>query len=173
MKTTQQWLAEVKASPEKLTHWLERQYVGEALAADRIKALADITTGQHKAALEHIASDEAKHSGWVAELLTARGIKLPTPSYDGTRYWAPILSNLTTFAELMGAGHHAETMRLVRIIALAADEEIDADIREVFARILPDEERHARLFAAMSDASAIAATKDLHQKGLEALGLEI
>jgi rubrerythrin len=173
MKTTQQWLAEVKANPEKLTHWLKRQYIGEALAADRIKALAEITTGQHKAALEYIASDEAKHSGWVAELLKARGIELPVPSYDGTRYWAPILANLNTFAELMGAGHHAETMRLVRITALAADEEIDADIREVFTKILPDEERHARLFAAMSDANAIASTKDLHQKGLEALGLEI
>lgn len=173
MKTTQQWLSEVKASPEKLTHWLKRQYVGEALAADRIKSLAELVEGQHKASLEYIASDEAKHSEWVAGLLKARGIELPTPSYEGTRYWAPILANLKTFAELMGAGHHAETMRLVRITALAYDAEIDADIREVFAKILPDEERHARLFASMSDANAIAATRDLHEKGLEALGLEI
>ena len=173
MKTTQQWLSEVKASPEKLTQWLERQYVGEALAAERIQSLADCTPGRANAILAKIASDELKHTEWVAELLTARGIALPTPTYDGTRYWEPILENLHTFTEVAAAGHHAEAMRLVRIRALADDAEIDQDIRDVFARILPDEEMHAKAFEALSTPEAIESTRSLHNAGLELLGLEI
>mgnify|MGYP000211553779 FL=1 len=173
MKTTQQWLDEVKASPEKLTQWLERQYVGEALAAERIQSLADCTPGRANAILEKIAADEKKHTEWVAELLTARGITLPAPTYDGTRYWEPILENLHTFSEIAGAGHHAEAMRLIRIRALAVDEDIDEDIREVFTRILPDEEMHAKAFAALSTPESIESTRQLHNAGLELLGLEI
>jgi len=80
---------------------------------------------------------------------------------------------LHTFEEIAGAGHHAETMRLLRITELANDQEIDADIREVFSNILPDEEFHAKAFAAMSTEDAIEATRELHNIGLEMLGLEI
>lgn len=173
MKTTEQWLTEVKASPEKLNHWLVRQYVGEALAAERIKALADATDTRSKHVLERIANDEANHCQWVAELLKVRNIELPVPTYENTRYWEPILSNLHTFSEITAAGHHAEAMRLVRIKALAADAEIDEDIRNVFAKILPDEEMHTKAFGAMSTPEAIVATRELHQAGLELLGLEI
>ena len=41
MKNTQQWLEEIKADPAKFNHWLERRYVGECLAADRIEKLAE------------------------------------------------------------------------------------------------------------------------------------
>ena len=174
MKTTKQWLAEVKSSPVKLTQWLERQYIGEHLAAERITDLALTQRGTRFAkVLERIATDEQKHAIWVGELLTSRGIPLPTPSIEGTRYWEPILDNLRTFAEITGAGHHAETMRLIRINELAKDMEIDADIREVFAKILPDEEFHAKAFAAMSNEDAIEATRSLHEMGLEMLGLEV
>ena len=78
-----------------------------------------------------------------------------------------------SFAEIAGAGHHAETMRLLRIQELAADAEIDADIRQVFAQILPDEEFHAKAFAAMSTEDAIEATRELHKLGLDMLGLEV
>lgn len=173
MKTTQQWLTEVKADPAKLTQWLERQYVGEALAAERIQSLADQTNTRSKKVLERIASDEQKHTKWVAELLVARGIPLPELTYEGTRYWKPILDNMHSFEEVAGVGHHAEAMRLVRIRALAVDPDIDADIREVFTQILPDEEFHAKAFAAMSTPEAIENTRKLHEAGLELLGLEI
>ena len=173
MKTTQQWLVEIKANPAKLTHWLARQYIGEALAAERIQSLADVTENRSKYLLERIARDEAKHCEWVGELLTARGISLPDPTYHDTRYWEPILANLHTFSEITAAGHHAEAMRLIRIKALAADTDIPEDIRNVFARILPDEEMHTKAFAAMSNEDAILSTKELHNAGLEMLGLEI
>jgi len=174
MKTTKQWLAEVKADPAKLTQWLERQYIGEALAADRIKTLAATKqNSRHGKLLDRIAADEFKHASWVAKLLVDRGIAIPTPTMEDTRYWEPILDNLHTFEEIAGAGHHAEVMRLMRITELANDVEIDADIRQVFKQILPDEQFHAKAFEAMSTKDAIDSTRELHNMGLEMLGLEV
>lgn len=173
MKTTKQWLSEIKADPNKLNKWLERQYVGEALAAHRISRLADMVEGRYQAVLMKIANDELMHCQWVQGLLETRGIPLPEVTLDGTRYWEPILDNLHNFDEIAGAGHHAEEMRLVRIRALAADEEIAVDIRQVFTNILPDEEMHAKAFGAMSTPEAIESTRKLHKAGLEVLGLEI
>ena len=174
MKTTQEWISEVKSNPEKMRNWLIRQYVGEALAAERIKSLVDCTDSpRFKTVLERIASDERKHTEWVGDLLKVRGINIPEPTYEGTRYWQPILDNLHTFAEIAGAGHHAETMRLIRIRALADDMDFDEDIRNVFSKILPDEEFHAKAFAALSNEEAIEKTRTLHNAGLELLGLEV
>lgn len=176
MKTTKQWLHEVKTVPGKMRDWLERQYVGEALATDRITALAAEYTNSHPArytVLARIASDEAKHTKWIAELLEHRNIPLPSVSMDGTRYWEPILSNLHTFDEIAGAGHHAETMRLSRIEALADDTEMDQDIRDIFAKILIDEQFHAAAFAKLSSPAAIEKTRPMHEAGLKLLGLVV
>ena len=173
MKTTQQWLAEVKADPAKLIHWLKRQYIGECLAAHRIELLAQTVEGRFQPVLMKIAQDELTHAGWVKGLLESRDIDIPEVTLEGTRYWEPILNNLKSFEEIAGAGHHAETMRLVRIRALADDTEIASDIRQVFTNILPDEEMHSKAFEAMSNPSAIDSTKVLHTQGLDMLGLEI
>lgn len=172
-KTTKQWLNEIKSDPEKLTVWLQRQYVGEALAADRIQKLADMVEGKFAGVLMKIAHDELIHCDWVKGLLETRGIDLPEVTLENTRYWEPILNNLHSFEEITGAGHHAETMRLARIRALADDTEIAVDIRQVFKNILPDEEFHAKAFAVMSDQESIEKTKILHEQGLEVLGLEM
>lgn len=173
-KTTQQWMQEVKTVPGKLEKWLERQYIGEALAAQRIQTLADTQIGtKHWRILERIAQDEKRHTSWIADLLHHRNIPLPEVTYDGVRYWQPILDNLHTFAEITGAGHHAEAMRLVRIKALAEDTDIAEDIREVFAKILPDEQFHTLAFGKLSTPEAIEKTRTLHKQGLELLGLVI
>lgn len=172
MKTTEQWIHEVKTVPGKLQQWLERQYVGEALAAQRIQELSEQDISRsHNLVLKRIASDEMKHTEWVADLLNSRGIPLPELTMEGTRYWEPILDHVHTFEEVAGAGHHAETMRLIRIQALANDPEIDEDIRNVFAKILPDEEFHAKAFGHLSTPEAIEKTRSLHEAGLELLGL--
>lgn len=173
MKTTEEWLAEIKESPEKLNAWLVRQYIGEKLAAERISELGHKHLHTHGTVLFKLSLDEDRHAYWVSGLLHSRNIPLPKPTYEKDRYWSATLKGTQSFEELTGAGHHAETMRLVRIKALAADTEIPVDIREVFARILPDEERHVTVFAALSTPEAIEATRDNHQKGLEALGLTI
>lgn len=175
MKTTAQWLQEVKTVPGKLQQWLERQYVGEALAAQRINELASIASldKYQSIILNRIALDEERHTQWIKGLLEARGIPLPEVSMVGTRYWEPILGNLHTFEEIAGAGHHAETMRLARIEALANDPDMDADIREVFGRIWIDERFHAIAFGNLSTPEAIEKTRPLHEAGLELLGLVV
>ena len=67
----------------------------------------------------------------------------------------------------------AEGMRLVRIRALAESDKVDKDIRNVFRKILPDEEFHEKAFGAMSDDEAIKYMQDKHEAGLDMLGLEI
>lgn len=62
---------------------------------------------------------------------------------------------------------------MVRIRALASDERVDKDIREVFTKILPDEEFHERAFGAMTSTNQIESTRGLHELGLELLGLEV
>ena len=174
MKTTEQWLDGILSSKAELDHWLERQYIGELTAAKRIRALADTAPEKFKPVINRIAGDETQHAFWVGMLLKTRGIN--TPNVDKAdaeaRYWKPILSELDTFEKTAAAGHHAEGMRLIRIRALAADERVDSDIREVFAKILPDEEFHERAFGAMTSKEAIEVTRNLHELGLELLGLE-
>lgn len=172
---TQQWLDKVLSSQAELIHWLQRQYIGEVTAAQRIRALADRSdiAEQYKKVVLKIAEDEVRHAVWVKALLDARGIALPTIANAEGRYWKPVLEAAEDFDTMAAAGHHAEGMRLVRIRALAADERVDADIREVFQKILPDEEFHERAFGAMASVDAIAFMRDKHEKGLELLGLEI
>lgn len=179
-KTTSEWVAEVKESEAKLHHWLTRQYIGECLAADRLESLSKNPSVnlKHKAVIVRIALDERRHAELVAGLLTSRNLPLPVPSYDGTRYWKPLVDavvsgNGPSYHSLMALGHHAEAMRLVRITALANDSEIDPDIREVFQQILPDETNHATWFEALSTPKAIEESKGMHDKGLELLGLEL
>ena len=170
---TQQWLDKITSSNDKLHHWLERQFIGEITAAKRIRKLAETAPEKFKPVINRIADDEALHAFWVGELLVARNIQIPVVEHPEDRYWKPILSETDTFEKTAAAGHHAEGMRLVRIRALAQSDKVDADIREVFAKILPDEEFHERAFGAMTDQDSIEFMRDKHHAGLELLGLEI
>lgn len=178
-KTTEEWLVEVKASKQKLINWLQRQYVGEMLAAERIITLVERTPSPiARTIIERIASDEQAHSTWIRELLTVRGISVPTVTYENTRYWKPmiedgLLEGAQDFSIVAALGHHAESMRLVRITYLANDKDIDTDIRKVFSKILKDETFHAAAFAKLSTPEAIASTVEMHQRGLDYLGLTI
>lgn len=174
MKTTAEWLHEIKTVPGKLEVWLERQFIGEMLAATRINDLAGRASQPlHAMVLGQIAQDEAKHAEWVAGLLLDRGMLLPMPTVEGTRYWEPIINMIGNLDEAYAAGALAEEMRLVRIRALAQDPDIPSDIRHVFAKILPDETFHAKAFAALASAEAIERMRPHHEAGLRMLGLTI
>jgi hypothetical protein len=73
-------------------------------------------------------------------------------------------------AHAAGVAHHAEAMRLERIEVIAGDATAPADIRETFARILRDERFHARAFARLAGAAAIARTRAAHAAGAAAIG---
>ncbi|WP_438044486.1 hypothetical protein [Sorangium sp. So ce128] len=68
-------------------------------------------------------------------------------------------------------GAHSERMRLERIEVIAADPAAPPDVRAVFERILPEERFHARAFAELAGAEALAATQGAHDLGRRALGL--
>lgn len=173
MKTTKQWLETIKKSDDLLIRWLKRQYIGEALAADRIKKLVSIAPEKHKEILTRISNDEFTHKEWITKLLTTRSIPLPKVSYDEDRYWKKVLGNLEKYDDFLAAGFHAETMRLERIKALARDTEIDNDIRETFAQIEKDEEFHANAFSDLASNEAKEKTLEYHKNGMNSLGLTI
>lgn len=177
MKTVKEWVDKILSDSNELIHWLTRQYIGERLAAERlqtlVKTIEDTSTPEQKTILGKIAKDELTHSDWVATLLTNRGIELPQPTYEHDKYWKLALSEDFSSEEIFAAGAHAENMRLHRIRAIVADTRFDEDIREVFSKILPDEEFHAKAFAFLAGKDAIESTRSNHELGLKALGLEI
>ena len=63
-------------------------------------------------------------------------------------------------------------MRLERIRAISSDATAPADIRAVFAKILPQEEFHARAFRRMASEAALLQTEGQHKLAKMALGLE-
>ena len=171
MKTVAAWVNTVANDNLKLNSWLSRQYVGEVLASRRIEELAAVVQDKFKRVIKKIAADEAKHAEWVLGLLNARKIPLPAIDYKQDRYWKAVLTGKENIEEVLGIGAHAEEMRLHRIKAIALDSRFDADIREVFSKILPDEEFHALAFAAAAGKIALKTTQKKHNAGLKALGL--
>jgi rubrerythrin len=178
MKTVSEWLQGVKSSPEKLNHWLRRQYIGERLAAIRVRDLAMTLSGKQQKVFLKVATDEQNHADWVLQLLVSRGIEVPDIQAEGsnfastTRYWKHLGSGMT-LESLFAAGAHAEEMRLHRIQALAKDLDVDADIQECFKAILKDERFHAKAFRKAAGEPAYEQARGNHQAGLEALGLTI
>lgn len=170
---TSEWLNKVLASKEELHHWLQRQYIGEVTAAGRIGRLARAAPYKHFKVLSKIAIDELEHAKWVLGLLEARNIPTPKIETPEERYWKPVLTEADDdFDKTAAAGYHAEGMRLVRIRALAADQRVDQDIRDVFNKILPDEEFHEKAFGAIASERAKDMMAGKHHEGLARLGLE-
>ena len=167
-KTSKQWVEEVSKDPVKLQHWLERQYIGEELAARRLEELCthpDLTDKQ-RPIITRIAEEERLHSKWIAKLLPS----LPEVSYDEDRYWSEVKLSELSLDELLAAGHHAEEMRLERIQAVV-DSTLPDNIREVFAKILPMEKFHAKAFGSLASEEALAKTEENHRAGMQALNL--
>jgi hypothetical protein len=173
MPNSATWWATIRSNPTRLHAWLYDQYRGEVTAAARIEALRDRFTvpgSRPHRILSIIAAQERDHASWVAALLTARN--LPATVEDKPdRYWRRVLPQITDLATGAAVGAHAERMRLERIETIAADPTAPADIRAAFARILPQERFHARAFASLATADALARTAGAHALGRAALGL--
>lgn len=167
------WWNELKRDPDALMDWLRKQYHGECTAARRIEdyAEAHVPPGSRWAkVLSTIATQERQHAGWVGDLLRARG-EAPALLDKDERYWRETLAGIDSLQTGAAVAAHAENMRLARIEVIAGDPDAPADIREVFARILPDERFHAQAFTSMAGEQALADTRARHERGLAALGL--
>jgi hypothetical protein len=62
-------------------------------------------------------------------------------------------------------------MRLERIEVIAADTTAPADLRDVFARILPQERFHERAFRSLATPESLERTREAHNLGRAVLGL--
>lgn len=117
-----------------------------------------------------IAGQEGDHAEWILRLLQARNIEVPA-DLPAERYWPQVEGQVTSWDTACAVAAHAEGMRLARIRVIANDSGAPDDIRETFARILPQEEFHERAFRAFATDDALGATKDNHEEGAAALGL--
>ena len=173
LQTSQQWWEKIKADENRMKGWLAKQYHGEMTAHLRITDFAARYAPDNrrvKHLLNLIAEQELLHAGWVRDLLVARGIT-PAILIKEEPYWNLTLPQITDFPTMTAVSAHAEGMRLERIRVIAADATGPADIREVFQRILPQEEFHERTFTEFAGDAAMAATIGQHQRGMESLGL--
>jgi tRNA isopentenyl-2-thiomethyl-A-37 hydroxylase MiaE len=168
-----EWWARIRNDATRLTAWLYDQYRGEVTAAARIEALRDRFAERGSRAyrvLTVIARQEREHASWVGELLAARGLRVEVQA-KADRYWRAVVPGIEDLATGAAVGAHAETMRLERIEAIAADPTAPADIRAVFAKILPQERFHAKAFTSLATPEAMARTANAHALGRIALGL--
>jgi rubrerythrin len=176
MRDSSQWWRAVKASPDLLLDWLRKQYHGEATAAVRIRQFlashgAGASDPRWVATVEEIARQEETHAGWVGELLRTRGEEPAVIAAKEERYWQATLPGIESWETGCAVAAHAEAMRLDRIRVIVDDPDAPADVREVFGRILPQEEFHERAFRAFSSDAALTATLHQHVAGAQALGL--
>lgn len=175
LKTTKQWWEEVSNDENKMVEWLKAQYHGEKTAEMRIRNMIvgfNVTDQKHIDTINRIADDEKIHAEWVRCLLETRGITAQVLDKE-ERYWNETLPNtveVNTFEYMCAVAHLAETMRLDRINLLASDERF-TDIADIFGKILPDEEFHAKAFGEMSTPADIERAREFHNIGMNAIGL--
>ncbi len=173
MRTSFTWWNAIKSDNVAFIDWLRDQYHGEITAHDRIQSFLKThvpADSPWRRTLELIASQELTHASWVGDLLRARGIE-PTVLVKPERYWDATLPGAIDFETAAGVAAHAEQMRLERITVIAIDVDAPADVRDVFARILPEERFHAGAFRHMAGEPAFAATLARHELGMEAIAL--
>lgn len=174
MRTSKEWWQEVKADSALLKEWLFKQYHGERTAATRLREFLEAYAkpmSEEVRLIEMIIEQEETHADWVGGLLRARGMEPQLTEDKQERYWESTIPGIESFETGCAVAAHAEAMRLDRIREIANDPQAPTDIREVFARILPQEIFHERTFAKLAGKNAMLATLEGHERGAEALGL--
>jgi rubrerythrin len=177
MQTSEMWWEAVKNDKEAFNEWLTKQWRGEVTASNRILSFMNqyATDERQIKVLTEIAKQESQHAEWVATLLVNRGIVVDPEFIQQAekRYWNETLKGITSMETGAAVASHAERMRLERIRVISNDVDAPFDVREVFNRILIDEEWHEKAFANLSTDTAMTATLGNHEAGMEALGLTV
>lgn len=176
MKTSQDWWDEVRDDSGRFLDWLHKQYQGEATAAIRLRQFLDCFGAEAEdprwvETITEIARQEELHAEWVGALLRARGEEPRIVENQPSRYWESTTDGIADWNTGCVVAAHAEKMRLERIRVIASDPLAPTDVREVFIKILPQEEFHERAFRAFSTGEALLRTVGNHARGAMALGL--
>lgn len=166
------WWKKTRSDPQRVLKWLKDQYHGEVTAATRIRELILVYPAlpKWKETVELIAQQEEQHAEWVKSLLVNRGVKAEVLNKT-ERYWEETIKQITDWDTGCAVAAHAEAMRLERIEAICADEDADADIKEVFGKILVEERFHEKAFRSFTTSEAMEKTLAGHMAGLNELGL--
>ena len=156
--------------------WLRKQYHGEVTAAKKMADFLQQFWIQAKdlkwiRTVEEIISQEVTHAEWIGALLEVRGEKPALIENKQERYWDATLPGIDSWESGCAVAAHAEKMRLERIRVIVADPEAPEDIREVFAKILPQEEFHEKAFRTFAWDEAMTQALENHLAGQNALGL--
>jgi rubrerythrin len=167
-----EWWKATKNNPQAFLKWLKDQYHGEVTAATRMRELILVypANPKWKETVETIAKQEELHAEWVAGLLVARGVR-PEVLDKRERYWENTLKQITDWDTGCAVAAHAEAMRLERIRAITDDPETPSDVREVFGKILLQEEFHEKAFRSFTTNEAMKRTLEGHLAGMNELGL--
>lgn len=176
-QTSAEWWETTGKDPERLMAWLRKQYHGEATAYLRLLQFIDKFVHQcpsprRAAIVGQIAEQERRHAEWIGKLLIDRGDPDPRVIEGKVeRYWDETLGGIVSWETGCAVAAHAEGMRLARIRAIANDPGAPEDVRDVFCKILPEEEWHEQAFSSLATPEALDETKANHQAGAAALGL--
>lgn len=156
--------------------WLRKQYHGEVTAAQKMLDFILLYGENAKNSkwvdtVNEIAEQEKMHAMWIGGLLIVRGEKPGLLANKQERYWDATLPGIDSWESGCAVAAHAEKMRLERIRVIVADPEAPEDIREVFGRILPQEEFHEKAFRTFAGDEAMTKALENHITGQNALGL--
>ena len=175
-QSSQQWWGRVKNDDAALLQWLEKQYHGEAMAAQRLGTFLERFGHQApdpkwRQTVEQIIEQESEHARWVGQLLIDRGASASIIEGKQEPYWEETLDGIEDWETGCAVAAHAEGMRLARIEAIVNDPTAPDDIRAVFAKILPEERFHEKAFRHFASDEAYDKAQDAHERGAQALGL--
>jgi len=149
---------------------LKRYYIGKFLGARRIEQLVlEVDNEDYQAMLIKLFRNEKKHVFMIETLLNNRGLPLPRAGWRRTRYWRPVLKQLTTPEEHLAIAYHITVEMHKRTEALVNSRFGGADIKSVFKRIQRDEETAISVFRLCTTSEALIKTTEIHKRGLDKL----
>jgi rubrerythrin len=171
---TQRWWRDLLQDEVQLMRWLNRLYHNEKEADQRFVNFAAKFCQQDEESRKVfmvIANQEAAHARLVQSVMLNRGWTTWSEPAGPERYWNTTRHLADDIKTAAAVGAYAEVTSLNRLRVLATDEQTPADLKEMFAAILPDEEYHAKALADLAGPDKMALVRPYHEAGLRNLGL--
>lgn len=156
------WWEGVLIDYPQLIDWLEKQYIGELKAGERMREVFgwfDLSEEDAKA-VEKVASEEDLHAYWFAELLGDRNIAIEDIDQPAT-FWEDIKGTANTLEEAGAIAYLAEKARLTRMEVIADCKKSPHDVKLVVKRVLHQEIQHASVFIKLTTNEEVARQRKL------------
>lgn len=174
LQFTKDWWKRCLADPAKLAAWLQKLQITEISGytdwADVfIPRYRKEINSRTESILTNIALDEMKHSQLLLGLMLERRIKpLETLECQST-YWATMYLCQTDLNTCCAANFFGESLAADRFEVIESMKETPSDIRDVIARILPDEIFHKVTLKKLAGDEAIETMREAHETAVARL----